>query len=51
MEPLITSIYQSETSIAEISFNLLEKMIEKEIPTGENYTETVNAQIEYLESC
>jgi len=51
MEPQITSIYQSETSIAEISFNLLEKLINKEIPTGENYTETVNAQIVYRASC
>ena len=51
VEPQLTSIYQSETSIAEISFNLLEKMIKKEIPTGENYTEKVNAEIVFRESC
>jgi LacI family transcriptional regulator len=51
MQPQLTSIYQSETSIAEISFNLLEKLINKEIPIGANYTETVNAQIFYRESC
>ena len=51
MEPQLTSIYQSETSIAEISFSLLEKMIEKEIPSNENYTETVKAYIEFQESC
>ena len=51
MDPPLTSIYQSETSIAEISFNLLEKLINKEIPIGENYTETVNAQIVYKELC
>jgi LacI family transcriptional regulator len=51
MQPQLTSIYQSETSIAEISFLLLEKLINKEIPIGENYTETVNAQIVYRESC
>jgi len=51
MQPQLTSINQSETSIAEISFNLLEKLINKEIPIDENYTETVNAQIVYRESC
>ena len=51
MQPQLTSIYQSETSIAEIAFNLLEKLINKEIPIDENYTETVNAQIVYRESC
>ena len=51
IQPQLTSIYQSESSIAEISFNLLEKLINKEIPIGENYTETVNAHIVYRESC
>jgi LacI family transcriptional regulator len=51
MQPQLTSIYQSETSIAEISFNLLEKLIEREIPIDVNYTETVNAEIVFRESC
>ena len=51
MQPQLTSIYQSETSIAEISFSLLEKLISKEIQSGEECTEIVNAQIEYRESC
>jgi DNA-binding LacI/PurR family transcriptional regulator len=51
MQPQLTSINQSETSIAEISFNLMEKLINKEITIGENYTETINAQIVYRESC
>jgi LacI family transcriptional regulator len=51
MQPQLTSISQSEPHIAEISFTLLEKMINKEIQTGEEYTETVNAQIEFRESC
>ena len=33
------------------SFNLMEKLINKEITIGENYTETINAQIVYRESC
>lgn len=51
MQPQLTSIYQSETEIAAISFDLLDKMITKEISLGENCTKTVKAQIVYRESC
>ena len=51
MQPRLTSIYQSETEIAEISFDLLDKMINKEISMNENCTKTVQAQIIYRESC
>ena len=51
MQPRLTSIYQSETEIAEISFDLLDKMIRKEIPITENCIRTVKAHIVYRESC
>ena len=51
MQPRLTSIYQSETEIAGISFDLLDKMINKELPINENCTKTVQAQIVYRESC
>jgi LacI family transcriptional regulator len=51
MQPRLTSIYQSETEIAGISFDLLDKMINKELPINENCTKTVQAQIIYRESC
>jgi LacI family transcriptional regulator len=51
MQPQLTSIYQSEKEIAEIAFDLLDKMIIKEIAIGEECTRTVNAQIVYRESC
>jgi LacI family transcriptional regulator len=51
MQPRLTSIYQSETEIATISFDLLDKMINKEISLGDNCTKTINAQIVFRESC
>lgn len=51
MQPQLTSIYQSEKEISEIAFDLLDKMINKEIAIGEECTKTVKAQIVYRESC
>jgi len=51
MQPRLTSIYQSEAEIAGISFDLLDKMINKELSMNENCTKTVQAQIIYRESC
>jgi len=51
MQPRLTSIYQSETEIAQISFDLLDKMIQKELPISENCTKIVPAYIVYRESC
>ena len=51
MQPRLTSIYQSETEIAGISFDLLDKMINKELSIDENCTKTVQARIIYRESC
>jgi len=51
MQPQLTSIYQSETEIASSSFDLLEKMIKKEISLGENFIQTIQAQIVFRESC
>ncbi len=51
MQPGLTSIYQSETEIAEIAFDLLDKMIKKEMPVSENCTKIVQAEIVYRESC
>ncbi|MDD4968133.1 MAG: LacI family DNA-binding transcriptional regulator [Paludibacter sp.] len=51
MQPRLTSIYQSETEIAGISFDLLDKMINKEMPITENCIKTVQAHIVYRESC
>jgi len=50
MQPRLTSIYQSETEIAGITFDLLDKMINKELPINENCTRIVQAQIVYRES-
>lgn len=51
IQPQLTSIYQSETEIAEISFELLEKMINREIAIDENCIKMVKAGIVYRESC
>lgn len=51
MQPQLTTIMQPENEIAALSFDLLEKMINKEIAIGEEYTKVVNATIEYRESC
>jgi DNA-binding LacI/PurR family transcriptional regulator len=51
MDPQLTSIYQSETEIADISFLLLDQMINKELPIGEECTKMVKAEIVYRESC
>jgi len=51
MQPRLTSIYQSESEIAGISFDLLDKMIRKEMPISENCIKTVKAHIVYRESC
>lgn len=51
MQPQLTSIYQSETEIASSSFDLLEKMIHKEISPGENCIKTIHAKIVFRESC
>ena len=51
MQPGLTSIYQSETEIAEIAFDLLNKMIKKEFSISTNCTKIVQAEIVYSESC
>jgi LacI family transcriptional regulator len=51
MDPQLTSIYQSETEIADISFDLLDQMINKELPIGEECTKMIRAEIVYRESC
>jgi len=51
MQPQLTSIYQSESEVAKIAFELLDKMINKEITIGEDCTKVVKAQIVYRESC
>ena len=51
MQPQLTTIMQPENEIAALSFDLLEKMINKEIAIGEEFTKVVNATIEYRESC
>jgi len=51
MQPQLTSIYQSEKEIAEISFDLLDQMITKEIPLGEDCTKVVKGKIVFRESC
>ena len=50
-QPRITSIEQPENEIAEISFDFLEKLIKKEINQTELIVKTVNATINYKESC
>lgn len=51
IEPQLTYIDQPETEIAEISFELLEKMINHEIQIGELIEKTVQAQIIFKKSC
>jgi len=51
IQPQITSIEQPETEIANISFELLEKLINHEISTNEHVERVVNAEIIYRESC
>jgi len=51
MQPQLTSISQPENEISALSFELLEKMINKDIPTGAECTNVVQAKIEYRESC
>jgi LacI family transcriptional regulator len=51
ISPQLTYIEQPENEIAEISFDLLEKMIIHEIPIGESIERTVQAQIIFKESC
>ncbi|HEY6915087.1 MAG TPA: LacI family DNA-binding transcriptional regulator [Paludibacter sp.] len=51
IEPRITYVDQPETEIAQLSFDLLEKMINREIPIGELIEKTVKAQIIFKESC
>ena len=51
MQPQITSIYQSETEISSISFDILEKMINKEISIGKEFPIVVKAKIIFRESC
>jgi LacI family transcriptional regulator len=51
MQPQLTSISQPENEISELSFDLLDKMINKEIPIGTECTKVVKAQIDYRESC
>jgi LacI family transcriptional regulator len=51
MEPQLTTISQSECEIADIAFELLEKMITREMGIGEECTKRVNATINYRESC
>jgi len=51
IEPQITYIEQPETEIAQLSFDLLEKMIHREIQIGELIEKTVQAHIIFKESC
>jgi Transcriptional regulators len=51
IEPQISYIDQPESEIAQLSFDLLEKMINHEIPIGELIEKTVKAQIIFKESC
>ncbi|MFT3752318.1 MAG: LacI family DNA-binding transcriptional regulator [Paludibacter sp.] len=51
IEPQVTYIDQPETEIAQLSFDLLKKMINHEIQIGELVERTVKAQIIFKESC
>ncbi len=51
IEPQITYIDQPETEIAQLSFDLLEKMMTHEVQIGELIEKTVKAQIIFKESC
>jgi LacI family transcriptional regulator len=51
MQPQLTTISQSEYEIADLAFELLEKMITKEMPIGKDCTKYVKAQIIFRESC
>ena len=51
IQPKITYIDQPEKEIAEISFELLEKMINHELSADETFERIVNAEIIYRETC
>ena len=51
IEPQVTCIEQPEAEIAEISFDLLEKMINHEISIGNSLEKTVQAEIIFKKSC
>jgi len=51
IQPQITYIDQPEKEIAEISFELLEKMINHELSADETFDRVVNAEIIYRETC
>ena len=51
IEPQVTCIEQPEAEIAEISFDLLEKMINHEIEIGKSIEKTVEAEIIFKKSC
>ena len=51
IQPQITYIDQPEKEIAEISFELLEKMINHELSADETFERVVNAKIIYRETC
>ena len=51
IQPQITSIEQPESEIAEITFELLEKLMNKEISPHEKIERTVKAEIIFKESC
>jgi LacI family transcriptional regulator len=51
MQPQLTSISQPENEISELSFDLLNKMINKEISIDTECIKIVNAKVDYRESC
>jgi LacI family transcriptional regulator len=51
IQPQITYIEQPEEEIAEISFELLEKMINHELSADETFERVVNAEIIYRGTC
>jgi len=51
LQPAITSIEQPEKEIAEVAFNLLLKLMNKEIKIDSNIIEEVKAKIKFKESC
>jgi DNA-binding LacI/PurR family transcriptional regulator len=51
IQPQITSIEQPENEIAEIAFELLEKMITGDVPDDELVEREVKAKIIFRESC
>lgn len=50
IQPTLTYIDQPEVELAEIVFNLLEKLINKEIDIDSSITKEVKARINYRES-